>query len=327
MRVPHIAFIGCGHHASHNLYPCLRFTPARLIAACDLWPERRDLARRAFGAERVYENHEQLLASEPELDGVMICGPAELHHEAGLAALRRGLPLFMEKPPGATVAQTEALAAAAEAAGVPCQVGFMKRYARYYRRAKARMGTPEFGRLTHLHLRYSYRVELEPWPTLTLMGTHALDLIRYFLGDPTEVRGLHRRWGEASNFDLQFAFASGATAHLTMNATAAAVLERLELTGEGASLHVDELGQSLLHPRQPNAWCPPQSQVEAPNLALQTVENSTHELQGYLGEVSAFIETLRTGAPPPEGGTLADGLAAMRLAARVLEVTTGQSPS
>jgi myo-inositol 2-dehydrogenase/D-chiro-inositol 1-dehydrogenase len=315
---PRLAFIGCGHHASHNLYPALRFTPARLVAACDLWPERRDLAQRVFGAERVYENHQALLAAENDLDGVIICGPPELHHAAGLEVLRRKLPVFMEKPPGATLEQAEELAAAAAAAGKPCHVGFMKRHARNYRRAYARLGSPDFGRLTHIFLRYSFRVETDPWSTLTLMGTHALDLLRFFAGDPGEVRVMHRRWEKSSNFDVQFAFPGGVTGTLVMNATASAVLERLELTGEYASLHVDELASYTCYPRQLKTWMPPVGEVLTPNFALQTYDNSSGELQGYAGEIAAFVEAVRTGVTPPGAATIADGVAAMHLASRIL---------
>ena len=39
-----------------------------------------------------------MLESE-ELDAVAICGPPQLHTEAGIASLEAGLHVFVEKPP------------------------------------------------------------------------------------------------------------------------------------------------------------------------------------------------------------------------------------
>jgi hypothetical protein len=66
--------------------------------------------------------------AHPGLDAIgMAVGPAA-HVEMGLAALGRGLPVFMEKPPGASAADAERLLEGAERSRQPVVVGFMKRY-------------------------------------------------------------------------------------------------------------------------------------------------------------------------------------------------------
>ena len=72
---PRIGFVGCGTHATQNLYPSLRFAGCELVAAADPIEERRDYVRRHFGAQRVYSGYEEMLEQE-SLDGVMVCGPA-----------------------------------------------------------------------------------------------------------------------------------------------------------------------------------------------------------------------------------------------------------
>lgn len=317
-RPPRIGFVGCGSHASHNLYPALRHADCELVAACDLWENNRHLARRAFGASRTYESFEPMLEQE-ELDGVIVCGPYSVHYAATKAALERGLPVLVEKPPAENLAQALELREIARRQGVTLMVAFMKRFARYYRMARAICARPEFGSLTHLFLRYSYHVSGEAGRTLAGMAVHPLDLMRHFLGNPTRMQVMRHLWeGGYHSFSLQFGFPQGASASLVLNATAPAPLERLELTGEGAMVVVDELNELRYYRPQEKPWAPPVAEIHHPNTALQTVDNASSELQGYLGEVSAFIAAVRSGQAP-EFATIDDGVAAMRL----VEIITG----
>ncbi len=309
--MPRIAFIGCGHHASNNLYPALRYADCELVAACDLWDNNRALAKRAFGAQRVYEHYEPLLANE-QCDGVIICGPASLHYEAAKACLQKGLPVLVEKPPAETLAQMIELRQLARENKAALHVAFMKRFARYYRTAKAITERPEFGAIAHVMIRYSYGIKLDPTRTLSLMAIHALDLMRFFLGNPTQVHVCHADFEGHNSYTLQFCFQSGATATVVLNATAPTPIERLEITGKGAFLSVNELTELNYYPPQANPWAPPVGERYAPNSTLQTFENASTEIQGYAGEIAAFMNTLN-GQLSPTLATADDAVAAMRL--------------
>lgn len=182
-----LGFIGCGSHARTNLYPCLRFADCELVAVADLYESHRAYCVRHFGARRAYADYRELLSSERELDGVIVCGPAELHHAAGMAALERGLPVMVEKPPAPDLTRTLELAAAAKAAGKPVMVALMKRFASKYVQAKAIASDPAFGPVTACQVKYSYRVAMAPGRTAALMCIHAIDLMRFFMGDPVRV--------------------------------------------------------------------------------------------------------------------------------------------
>jgi predicted dehydrogenase len=316
-----IGFIGCGNHATLNVYPCLRFADCELIAVADLDERKRTLTARHYGAKKTYSDYQQML-EEAELDAVFVIGPPQLHYEAALAVLEHGLPVFVEKPPAPTLAQTLELREAARRAGTFIMVGFMKRFAQKYRAAMALTEQPEFGKKTHLFLRYSHPMRGEPLPVLTLMSIHALDLMRHFMG---EVERLHVERGTVPgtmNTNLLVEFTSGATGSIVLNNTLPGVLERVEITGEGAFLTVDEVTELAYYPPSPNGWRPPTRTVWSPNTALQTTENNSLDLQGYIGEVRAFIEAVRTGIPP-EMATIDDGIAAMRLAECIARTPSG----
>lgn len=59
-----------------------------------------------------------MLAAEPGLDAVVLCQPPQARHAAARAALLAGKHVFLEKPPGATLSEVEALVELARAQGV-----------------------------------------------------------------------------------------------------------------------------------------------------------------------------------------------------------------
>ena len=79
----------------------------------------------------------------------MAVGPDQ-HLAFGTAALARGLPVFMEKPPSGSAEGARALRAAAERAGKPLLVGFMKRYSIGNRIARNIIASGRFGEVLGL---------------------------------------------------------------------------------------------------------------------------------------------------------------------------------
>jgi myo-inositol 2-dehydrogenase / D-chiro-inositol 1-dehydrogenase len=61
------------------------------------------------------------------LDAVLVCTPPDAHRDPAVAALARGIPLYLEKPIAHDAADAAAIVAAAAAAGVPCAVGYQYR--------------------------------------------------------------------------------------------------------------------------------------------------------------------------------------------------------
>ncbi len=317
-----IGFIGCGTHASMNLYPSLRFTSARIVAVADLYEERRERIARAYNVANLYEDYADLLDGQDDLDAVMISGPPRLHYEAAVAAMKRGLDVFCEKPPSEGLAQAEEMLAVSESSGCICMVAFMKRFAQKYAMAKKISQRDEFGRPTHMSLRYSFKTSGDRRSFLAGMGSHPLDLARHLMGDYGRMHALWGRAGEGLTLTLSVDFTSGASGVIVMSSQAPAVLERMELTGEGAMVVVDDVATLEYYPRVQSVWKPSVREVRRPNMALQTPENSSLFLQGYAGEVQAFIEAVRTGQAPAFS-TIADGVAVMQIVELLSEGENG----
>ena len=78
---------------------------------------------------RNYADIADMLAAEPELDAVVMCQPPQFRYAAARQAIAGGKHVFLEKPPGATVAEVEALAAQAQARGVTLFASWHSRHA------------------------------------------------------------------------------------------------------------------------------------------------------------------------------------------------------
>ncbi|MBW8785507.1 MAG: Gfo/Idh/MocA family oxidoreductase [Novosphingobium sp.] len=106
-----IGLVGLGKIARDQHLPTIARTEgARLVA----------VATRNGEAEGVptYRDLGAMLAAEPGVDAVVMCQPPQVRFEAARTAIEAGKHVFLEKPPGATLSEVEALIGLAKARGV-----------------------------------------------------------------------------------------------------------------------------------------------------------------------------------------------------------------
>jgi predicted dehydrogenase len=111
-------------HLHHLAHLSRRF---ELVAVVDPSATVREGLQRRYGLEATFASHEQLLDGT-KLDALVICSPAQTHAEVTLAALERGLHVFVEKPMCITLADADRIVEARDRAGKVVQVGYMKRF-------------------------------------------------------------------------------------------------------------------------------------------------------------------------------------------------------
>ena len=109
-------------------YPDLGVTP-RLVAVADTADDGRlDYARNVFGVPFTTADWRELVARN-DVDLVCVAGPNFTHRDVAVAAARAGKHVWVEKPAGRNLAETEEIAAAIDEAGVASAVGFNYRNA------------------------------------------------------------------------------------------------------------------------------------------------------------------------------------------------------
>lgn len=308
MGLLRVGFIGCGRHAAKVLYPSLHLAKMQLVAVCDLNEARASRNARWFGAERVYTDHQRMLEAEP-LDAVLICTGPQTHARLALDAVERGLPVFVEKPPAATLAEGLHLRQASERAGVPVAVGTMKRHALIYRRLKAIISEPDFGPVSAVQARMAVGWKNGNGFALLLdMGIHFFDLLRFLLGDIVELtHQKYERDGTHISYAILLRFASGAVGSLFLSDQHSWIQpnERIEITGDGQSVVADNLVQ-LTHYHTDGT-----AETWTPGLSIPNDENNSLFLGGFAGELQAFARVVTEGGPAE--ASIADACAALKL--------------
>ena len=184
------------------VYPELKIRP-RLIHAADTAADRAEYARDVLGYAKGSTDYRAVLA-DPEVDIVSICAPNLLHREIGIAAAQAGKPFWIEKPVGRDAADTAAVAAAAQAAGVATSIGYNYRNAPAVERARQLIAGGELGRITNVRavffngyaaepkgaLSWRFKKDLAGSGALGDLLSHVVDLVQYVLGPITQVNGL-----------------------------------------------------------------------------------------------------------------------------------------
>jgi predicted dehydrogenase len=119
------AVIGVGHLGQHHARILASLEGVRLAAVVDT-----NLARAEEIASRnetiALTDYHQLL--DRPLDGVVVAVPTEIHREVAVPFLERGIGVLVEKPMAHSLAEADAMLAAASASGAMLAVGHTERY-------------------------------------------------------------------------------------------------------------------------------------------------------------------------------------------------------
>ncbi len=161
--------------------------------------EPLEQARARWGwAEAVTDWREQV---QDERVGLFVNGgPNDVHAEPTTAAARAGKHVVCEKPLGRDAAEAYEMWQAAESAGVIHLCGFNYRFVPAVRLARELLDTGAIGEVVHFRLRYlqSWSWDADPaaWRfdparsgtgVLGDIGSHAIDLARYLVGEIASV--------------------------------------------------------------------------------------------------------------------------------------------
>lgn len=117
-----VGIIGGGWIARRHVPAIIAASGVELVAACDTELSRAQAIAGSTGA-RAYREWEEMLERE-QLGAVWVCTPPLFHREPAVAAIERGMHVYLEKPIARTLADGEAIAAAAERSDVICAVGY-----------------------------------------------------------------------------------------------------------------------------------------------------------------------------------------------------------
>ena len=221
-----VGVIGVGALGRHHARHLAELPDARLVGVCDIDAERGALVAAEFGT-RWFPDLEEMLG---RVEAVTVAVPTPAHAAVGLRALERGVPVLMEKPFAASLAEADALIAAGRKSAVQLQVGHIERYNRALRAAEPYLDGP----------RYIESQRLAPFQprgtdvavVLDLM-IHDLDLVLHLTGgaEASEVRasGLPLLSSHLDIANARVEFANGTVALATASRVSRERIRRLRL--------------------------------------------------------------------------------------------------
>lgn len=121
-----MGFIGSGGRGGANLNEFFNLGE-EIVALCDVDSVRLDAAAKKVSARcpnaRRYRDWREMLDKEKDLDAVVVSTPDHMHAAAAIAAMKRGLHVYVEKPLVRTFFEAERFRKVAEACGVVTQMG------------------------------------------------------------------------------------------------------------------------------------------------------------------------------------------------------------
>lgn len=176
--------------------------PARAIKK-KLADINMDLAEKAafnFEFEQATDNWKEII-EDPEIDIVDICTPNYLHHEIALAAAKAGKHILCEKPLASTIEDAQEMYEAVKKAGVKNMTAYNYRRVPAIMLAKQYIEDGVIGKILNVRGTYYQSWSADPSGPLSWrfqkklcgagalgdIGTHAIDLTRYLIGDYDEV--------------------------------------------------------------------------------------------------------------------------------------------
>jgi predicted dehydrogenase len=294
-REVRLCMIGAGGHSSRNIYPYFRFLKnARVVANADLDEGKARRQAELSGIPTWYADYRQMLEAERP-DGVMVCVGREFHAEASAEILQMGFHVYTEKPNAATLEQSRRALAVQKETGRICMVGYKKRFAPSYRRAKEIVEGEWFGKpslIALLRTKGHDRKKDDPKREYLLdWGCHAIDLVHFFFGPVARVHTFTAH-SSTNSYAIGLSFASGAVGSICFTDRAGLpITEELTAAGTGGvRVEVDRsLDMVAYKDQQP-------FEIHRPEFASGSFQGGVE--QGFVGELQEFVDAIAEGRQP-----------------------------
>jgi len=160
-RLVRIGVLGTGWWGLLDLKAAFKAGGVEALALCDV--DREHLEKAATEAAALqggkrpstYSDWREFLA-HPEMEAVIIATPPHWHALPFIAAVERGLDVYLEKPVAYDVREGQAMVAAAKRAGRIVQVGFQRRQSQAFKDAAAYIQGGAAGRIVQVDAQIHY---------------------------------------------------------------------------------------------------------------------------------------------------------------------------
>jgi predicted dehydrogenase len=310
-----VAVIGAGSFGRNHLrvYRELQASGAvTLAAAVDSNPAVTAAIAAEYGIP-VFNTIDEFLAAGLGVTAVSLCVPTVHHSRIGCQLLAAGLDLLVEKPIASSLAEADALIAAAAAHGRILQVGHLERFNPAVTAALPLLHRPMFFEAHRLSIFTPRSLDVDV--VLDLM-IHDLDIVLSFVpSEVVEIRavGLPVLSPKTDIANVRLEFANGCVANFTASRVSTERVRKLRFFqpqqyfsidfAHRELLFIDVSGSSSLTPAQLAALAAAPGQHPSVGLALSKVPVEARE--PLMLEIESFVNCVRTRTAPRVTGNAA----------------------
>ncbi|MBR3680928.1 MAG: Gfo/Idh/MocA family oxidoreductase [Clostridia bacterium] len=196
-NILNIAVIGCSGMAKLHMEGVLKNDKACLYGICDIAPERLEPFKEHFPNCKKYVTDYREFVNDPEVDAVVIVTPDQVHLEQTAAFLRAGKAVLCEKPMALNMEECQEMMRIEKETNGKLMVGQICRHTPGFIEAKKLIDEGKIGELVFVEREYAHNYThargYNDWRVVPERhgfiggGCHAVDLLRWIAGDPTEV--------------------------------------------------------------------------------------------------------------------------------------------
>jgi predicted dehydrogenase len=307
-----VALIGLGAMGRNHLRVLSDLDGVELAAVCD-----SDAAAVASPSQKHsvpgYSSWDEMLERE-QLDAAVVAVPTRFHLEAGLAVLRHGLHVLIEKPIAADLEEGRRLVDAARRAGKLLTVGHIERFNPAVRELERRLGAGEIGRIFQIQARRQgpFPARIRDVGVVIDLATHDLDVMYKLAG--SEILRLYAETEQRIHTDHEdilnalLKFDSGVLGVLQVNWLTPTKIREVSVLGERGMFVCNYLTQDLVHYKNADVL----SAKDARDHVRAVVEGEAVRFpivqsEPLRGELQTFIRAIRG-----EGEIEVDGEAGLR---------------
>ena len=168
----------------------------KLVGICNRTLSKAEQLRDDFGYEFATSDYRELIERK-DIHVIDVCTPNNVHREQIVAALQAGKHVYADKPLCITDGEADEIVRVHERSGMIAQMAFHNRFYPWSKKIKALVDDGFFGNLITFRATYYHSSNIKTkkfrgWKqdralagggTLVDMGSHALDLVYYFLGE------------------------------------------------------------------------------------------------------------------------------------------------
>lgn len=243
-----IGIIGYGYWGP-NLVRNFAETPgARVAAVSDLDAGKLAVVERRYPGVKTTTDYRELLA-DPTIDAIAIATPVSTHFDLGMAALKAGKHLWLEKPMTETSEQAKRLVDEAERRGLVLIVDHTFVYTGAVRKMKELIDAGELGRVYYYD---SIRVNLGLFQrdvsVISDLAVHDFAILDYLLGEhpcAVSANGTNHFPGTPENLAyVTLFYDSGTIAHTNVSWLAPVKVRTIHVGGSKKMITYDDLEPS-----------------------------------------------------------------------------------